>query len=70
MISVKDMYSLDETIARDVFEGVNYPWEVLPEIGEFIKKLGESLSLDEFEKRGDDVWIAKDAKVFDSAYIN
>ena len=47
-----------------------YPWEVLPKIGEFIVKLGETLSLDEYDKRGDNVWIAKDAKVFESAYIN
>ena len=69
-VEIKDLFNLDETIARDLFEGVTYPWEVLPKIGEFIVKLGETLSLDEYDKRGDNVWIAKDAKVFESAYIN
>ncbi len=69
-VEIKDLFNLDETIARDLFEGVTYPWEVLPKIGEFIVKLGETLPLDEYDKRGDNVWIAKDAKVFESAYIN
>ena len=69
-VEIKDLFNLDETIARDLFDGVTYPWEVLPNIGEFIVKLGETLSLDEYDKRGDNVWIAKDAKVFESAYIN
>lgn len=69
-VEIKDLFNLDETIARDLFDVVTYPWEVLPKIGEFIVKLGETLSLDEYDKRGDNVWIAKDAKVFESAYIN
>lgn len=69
-VEIKDLFNLDETIAKDLFDGVTYPWEVLPKIGEFIVKLGETLSLDEYDKRGDNVWIAKDAKVFESAYIN
>ncbi|MBQ1768446.1 MAG: UDP-N-acetylglucosamine pyrophosphorylase, partial [Oscillospiraceae bacterium] len=46
-----------------------YPWEALGEIKDFILSLGEKLPVDEYEKRGEDVWIAKDAKVFPSAYI-
>lgn len=69
-VEIKDLFNLDETIAKDLFDGVTYPWEVLPKIGEFIVNLGETLSLDEYDKRGDNVWIAKDAKVFESAYIN
>ena len=66
---IKELYNLDETIAAELFEGLTYPWEALPKIGEFIVKLGESLNPDEYEKRGENVWIAKSAKVFDSAYI-
>lgn len=68
-ITVKEMYTLEETIAKDIFEGVTYPWKVLPKIGEFILKLGETLPEDEYNKVGENVWIAKSAKVFDSAYI-
>ncbi len=67
---IKSMYNLDETIAKDLFDGKEYPWEVLPEIPEFIKKLGPTLDPEKFEKRGEDVWVAKSAKVFDSAYLN
>lgn len=63
------LFNMDETIAAEIFEGTTYPWEVLPKIGAFIKALGETLSSEEYEKRGEDIWIAKSAKVFDSAYI-
>lgn len=69
-LSVKEMYTLDETIAKDIFEGVTYPWEVLPKISSFIMELGATLSEEEYEKIGDDVWIAKSANVFPSAYIH
>ena len=68
-IKVNDLYNLDETIARDIFDGVTYPWEALALIKEFIVKLGNTLDPDVYEKRGDDIWVAKSAKVFDSAYI-
>ena len=68
-ISVKAMYSLDKTIAAELFEGCTYPWEVLPRIKSFILSLGATLDPEKFEKRGDDVWIAKSATVFPSAYI-
>lgn len=68
-ITVEANYSLDETIAKDLFEGVKYPWEVLPKIKDFIVELGKTLPTDRYEQVGEDVWIAKTAKVFDSAYI-
>ena len=42
-LMVKENYNLDETIAKELFEGVTYPWEVLPKISAFIKKIGPSL---------------------------
>ncbi|MCR5416808.1 MAG: UDP-N-acetylglucosamine pyrophosphorylase [Pseudobutyrivibrio sp.] len=67
---IKSMYNLDETIAKDLFEGKDYPWEVLPEISDFIKKLGPTLDPEIYEQRGEDIWVAKSAKIFDSAYLN
>lgn len=69
-LKISSLYTLSETIAAELFEGVQYPWEVLPNIGAFIVKLGNSLPEDKYEKRGENVWVAKSAKVFDSAYIN
>ncbi len=69
-ITIQDLYDLNETIGAELFEGLTYPWEALPKIGEFIKKLGSTLSEEEYEKVGDDVWIARSAHVFPSAYIH
>ena len=69
-LKIANMYTLSETIAEELLSSVTYPWEVLPKIGEFIKKLGPTLSEEEYEYRGDDVWVAKDAVVFPSAYIH
>ncbi|PWJ51868.1 UDP-N-acetylglucosamine pyrophosphorylase [Faecalicatena contorta] len=68
-ITVKELYTLEETIARDIFEGVDYPWEVLPKIGGFILELGASLSPEEYEKRGENIWIARTAKVAPTASV-
>ena len=67
---IENLYDLTKTIAADVFEEKDYPWEVLPEIGAFIIKLGESLDPEKYEKRGENIWVAKSAKVFESAYLN
>ena len=69
-ITINDWYTLEETIAADLFEGVTYPWEVLPKIKDFIIALGNTLDLDKFEKRGDDIWVAKSAKVAPTACLN
>ena len=69
-LTVKELYNLDETIAKDIFEGVTYPWEVLPKIGAFIVELGKKLPKDEYELAWENVWIAKSAKVAPTAYIN
>ncbi|MDE7016722.1 MAG: UDP-N-acetylglucosamine pyrophosphorylase [Lachnospiraceae bacterium] len=67
---IKELYTLDETIAKEIFEGLTYPWEVLPKIKEFIIKLGNTLPEDKYEKKDGDIWIAKSAKVYASACIN
>lgn len=66
---IKELYTLEETIARDIFENVTYPWEVLAKIKDFIVALGETLPEEKFERREGNIWIAKSAKVFPSAYI-
>ena len=69
MTKINELLDLSKTVAAELFEGKTYPWEVLADISDFIVKLGESLPEDEYEKCGENVWIAKDAKVFPSAYI-
>lgn len=66
---VKDLFSLENTIAAPLFEGVKYPFEVLPSIGKFILELGKTLSPDEYYSPKENVYISKGATVFPSAYI-
>jgi len=68
-ITIKELFDLNETIASKVFEGCVFPWEVLSKIGDFIVELGNTLSEEEYEKRGENIWIHKSANVFPSAYI-
>ena len=66
---VKNLYTLSESIASALLERVEYPWEALSGIKDFILEIGKSLPEDRFEKRGEDVWVAKSANLFPSAYI-
>lgn len=68
-MKISEMYDLSQTIAAELFEGKTYPWEVLPEIGDFIMKLGETLDPEEYNKIGDNIWIAKSATVAPTASI-
>ena len=67
---IKNLYNLEETIAKELLEIVTYPWEALPKIEEFILKIGEKLDKEKYEKKGENIWIAKSAKIAPTAYIN
>ncbi|MCI5493545.1 MAG: UDP-N-acetylglucosamine pyrophosphorylase [Lachnospiraceae bacterium] len=67
---IENLYDLNETIAAKLFEGVTYPWEVLAKISDFIVELGNTLDPEKFEKRGENVWVAKSAKVAPTAFLN
>ncbi|MBQ6876107.1 MAG: UDP-N-acetylglucosamine pyrophosphorylase [Lachnospiraceae bacterium] len=69
-ITIKELYSLEHTLAKPMLEKYTYPWEGLAEIGDFILALGATLSSDEYDKIGENVWVAKSAKVASTAYIN
>jgi len=69
-ITIKNLYDLNQTIAKDIFEGVTYPWEVLPDIKNFIVTLGKQLPADIYEEKGENIWIAKSAKVAPTACLN
>lgn len=68
--TIKALYNLEETIAAPLFTDRTYPWEVLPFIHDFICQLGPTLDPDVFEQRGEDIWIAKSAKVSPTACLN
>lgn len=72
MITIKSLFNNinDNTIAHEIFTDCTYPWEVLPQIAEFIVKLGETLDSSIYEKRAENIWVAKSARVAPTAYIN
>ncbi len=66
---IEELFDLRETIAAGIFDGCTYPWEVLGRIKDYIISLGNTLSLDEYDLKGENIWIAKSAKVAPSASI-
>ena len=66
---IKNLYNLEETIAEDLLEKFEYPWEVLPEINKFILEIGPKLDKEIYELQGENIWIAKSANIYPTAYI-
>ena len=69
-LMIKSLFDLEETIAAEIFTGCTYPWEVLGRIKSEIRKIGAGLSPEEYEQVGEDVWIAKSAKIAPTASIS
>lgn len=67
--TIRNLFDTNNTIAADFMHTAEYPWELLPNIEEFIIRLGNTLPEEQFEKRGDHIWISREAHIFDSAYI-
>lgn len=68
-IKITELFDLERTIAADYLRGFTYPFEALKGISGLIIRLGESLDTDVYEKRGEDVWVAKSAKVAPTAFL-
>ena len=68
-IEIPNLLNLNETIAKDIFKNIKYPWQAIANIEEFIIKLGNTLDLKKFEKVGNNIWIAKNAKIAKTASI-
>ena len=66
---IENLYNLDETIAKDLFKDVIYPWEVLPKIAEFIEELGKTLNPKIYTRIEENIWVAKSAKIAKTASI-
>ena len=69
METIRELFDLSHTRAGAYLAGFTYPWEALPKIGEFIKALGKTLSPEEYDQRGEDVWAAKSAKLYPNVCI-
>ena len=67
---IANMYDLSQTIAGEYLAKFTYPWEALKGISDFIKKLGPTLDPEVYEKRGENIWVAKNATVAETACLN
>ena len=67
---ISNLFNLDQTIAKEYLEQFTYPWEGLKGISEYIRTLGPTLDAERFEQRGEDIWVAKSAKVAPTACLN
>ena len=67
---IKNLYTLEETIAGEYLKKFEYPWEALKGISDLIKEIGPALDPEKFEQRGEDIWVAKSAKVAPTAALN
>ncbi len=68
-LTIEDLYDLDHTLAADYLRQFTYPWEALAGIGELILALGAALPAEEFEHTEENIWIARDSKIYPTADI-
>lgn len=69
MYTVSDLFDLSHTLASAYLARFTYPHEALPGIKDLIRELGETLPESEYERRGEHVWIARDAVIAPTAFI-
>ena len=69
MYTIRDLYDLQHTLAADYLTGFTYPWEALKGISDMIRRLGATLSKDDFLQVSDEVWVHRTAKVAPTAYL-
>lgn len=70
MLKIRDLYDLSHTRAAEYLSKFEYPWEALAGISDMILELGRALPEEEYYRAAEDVWIAKDAEVYVTAYIH
>lgn len=69
-MKIKNLYTLEESIAGAFLDREKYPWEMLSRIRDIIVEIGNTLPEEKFEKRGENIWVAKSAKVAPTACLN
>ena len=69
-LKTESLLDLSKTLAAKIFDGLTFPWEALPRISEYILSVGPTLSEEEYEQRGDGIWVARSAKVAPTAYLS
>ena len=68
-LEITRLFDLDHTLAASYLSRFTYPWEALSGLSDFILELGRSLPADEYEQIGENVWVARSAKIAPTASI-
>jgi len=69
MYTTKNLFDLDNTIAKKYLEKYEYPWEALPDIKNFILELIKDLDRNEFKEIKENVWVHNSVSIAPSALI-
>ena len=68
MYTIRDLYSLEHTLAGPYLEGFTYPWEALAGIKSLIVSLGQQLPSD-YHEVSPQVWVHESATVALTAFL-
>ncbi len=69
MVKTQELFSLENTLAKDYLGSFDYPWQALKGISDFIKEIGKSLDKDEYSELFPEVWVHKDTQIAPTAFI-
>lgn len=69
MLTITELYDLEHSLAGEYLKSFEYPWQALDGIKELICTLGKNLSAEEYDEKGENIWIAKDAVIYPNTYI-
>lgn len=69
MHTVKSLYDLTHTLAKEYLERFTYPWEALQGIKEMVAALGQKLDQTQYTQVSENVWVHRTAKVAPTAFL-
>jgi len=66
---VAELFSPGHTLVWEQLIKLEFPWEAISMISLYVKETGAKLKLSEYDKRADNVWIHKTAKIAPSVFL-
>ena len=62
MIKNRELFNIEDSILKELFEKYSYPQEIIPNIKDYILELGSKLNTNDYDKLDNDIWIHKSVK--------
>lgn len=69
-LTCEALFDLTQSLAGTNLSKLDYPWNALPLIREWILEIGSSLPVSEYEQISDSIWVARSARLAPSASLN